>query len=85
MTELAPTGTTATSVARSANPESMDGDPAAIGVSPTELGVARAAALFERVDPAKAAALLETVLAADPQSAEGWILMARIQFVLDEV
>ena len=26
-------------------------------MSPTELGVARAAALFERVDPAKAAAL----------------------------
>ena len=33
------------------------------GMSPTELGVARAAALFERVDPAKAAALLESVLA----------------------
>jgi Flp pilus assembly protein TadD len=55
------------------------------GMSPTELGVARAAALFERVDPAKAAALLETVLAADPESAAGWILMARIRLVLDQV
>ncbi len=54
-------------------------------MTPTEIGVARAAALFERVDPAKAAALLETVLAADPQSAAGWILMARIRLVLDQV
>jgi tetratricopeptide (TPR) repeat protein len=54
-------------------------------MSPTELGVARAAALFERVDPAKAAALLEQVLANDPQSAAGWILMARIRLVLDQV
>src|SRR3954451_7968510 len=51
--------------------------------TPTETGVARAAALFERVDPAKAAAHLEHVLAADPGSAEGWILMARIALVLD--
>src|SRR3712207_7587212 len=55
------------------------------GMSPTELGVARAAALFERVDPAMAAALLETVLAQDPASAAGWILMARIRLVLDQV
>jgi cytochrome c-type biogenesis protein CcmH/NrfG len=55
------------------------------GMTPTEIGVARAAALFERVDPAKAAALLETVLAVDPESAAGWILMARIRLVLDEV
>ena len=54
-------------------------------MTPSEIGVARAAALFERVDPAKAAALLETVLAADPQSAAGWILMARIRLVLDQV
>ena len=54
-------------------------------MSATELGVARAAALFERVDPAKAAALLEQVLAVDPEAAEGWILMARIRLVLDEV
>ena len=55
------------------------------GMSPTELGVARAAALFERVDPAKAAALLESVLADDPNSSAGWILMARIRLVLDQV
>jgi tetratricopeptide (TPR) repeat protein len=54
-------------------------------MSPTEIGVARAAALFERVDAAKAAALLETVLAADPTSAEGWILMSRVRLVLDVV
>ena len=53
--------------------------------TPTELGVARAAALFERVDPAAAAAHLEPVLAADPESAAGWILLARIRLVLDEV
>ena len=54
------------------------------GMSPTELGVARAAALFERVDPAKAAALLESVLADDPRSAAGFVLMARIRLVLDQ-
>jgi cytochrome c-type biogenesis protein CcmH/NrfG len=54
-------------------------------MTPTEIGVARAAALFERVDPAKAAALLETVLVVDPQSVEGWVLMARIRLVLDQV
>jgi Flp pilus assembly protein TadD len=53
--------------------------------TPTEIGVARAAALFERVDPAAAAAHLEPVLAADPAAAAGWILMARIRLVLDEV
>jgi cytochrome c-type biogenesis protein CcmH/NrfG len=53
--------------------------------TPTEIGVARAAALFERVDPAAAAAHLEPVLAADPNSAAGWILLARIRLVLDEV
>jgi Flp pilus assembly protein TadD len=59
------------------------GDP---GLStPTEIGVARAAALFERVDPAAAAAHLEPVLAADPQSAAGWILLARIRLALDQV
>ncbi|MDT4994263.1 MAG: hypothetical protein QOH97_4155 [Actinoplanes sp.] len=52
---------------------------------PTELGVARAAALFERVDPTQAAAALEKVLADDPGSAAGWILMARVRLVLDEV
>src|SRR5690349_8825520 len=53
--------------------------------TPTEIGVARAAALFERVDPAAAAAHLEPILAADPGSAAGWILLARIRLVLDEV
>ena len=51
----------------------------------TDLGVARAAALFERVDPGSAAALLVPVLQKDPSSAAGWILMARIRLVLDEV
>jgi len=54
------------------------------GMTETELGVARAAALFERVDPARAAAQLEPVLLADPESAAGWILMARIRLVLDQ-
>ena len=54
------------------------------GMTATELGVARAAALFERVDPGKAAALLEKVLAGDPGSAAGWILMARIRLALDQ-
>jgi Flp pilus assembly protein TadD len=53
--------------------------------TPTDIGVARAAALFERVDPAAAAAHLEPVLAADPGSAAGWILLARIRLVLDQV
>ena len=55
------------------------------GMSPTEVGIARAAALFERVDPAKAAAQLEPVLAAAPDAAEGWILMTRIRLALDQV
>jgi Flp pilus assembly protein TadD len=53
-------------------------------MTPTEVGVARAAALFERVDPAKAAALLETVLVVDPEAADGWVLMGRIRLVLDQ-
>jgi Flp pilus assembly protein TadD len=53
--------------------------------SATDIGVARAAAYFERVDAGKGAALLETVLAADPSSAAGWILLARIRLVLDQV
>jgi tetratricopeptide (TPR) repeat protein len=55
------------------------------GMSRTERGVARAAALFERVDPGRAAELLSPVLAGDPSSASGWILMARIRLVLDQV
>jgi tetratricopeptide (TPR) repeat protein len=53
--------------------------------SPTELGIARAAALFERLDPAQAVATLEPVLAADPGAAAGWILMARLRLALDQV
>lgn len=52
--------------------------------SDTETGVARAAAYFERVDPARAAAYLESVLATDPSSAEGWILMSRVRLSLDD-
>ncbi len=52
--------------------------------TPTEIGVARAAALFERVDPAAAAQHLEPILAADPSSAAGWVLMARLQLALDQ-
>jgi predicted Zn-dependent protease len=60
-------------------------EPAAPPADPTDLGVARAAALFEHLEPDRAAALLEPVLAAAPQAAYGWILMARIRLALDEV
>lgn len=52
---------------------------------PADLGVARAAALFEHLQPERAAALLEPVLAAHPGSAPGWILMARIRLALDQM
>jgi cytochrome c-type biogenesis protein CcmH/NrfG len=52
---------------------------------PTELGIARAAALFERLDPERAAATLTDVLAADPGSVDGWLLMGRLRLALDEV
>ncbi|RZU51770.1 tetratricopeptide repeat protein [Krasilnikovia cinnamomea] len=52
--------------------------------NPTELGIARAAALFERVDPASAASHLELVLAQDARAADGWILMARIRLTLGQ-
>ncbi len=52
--------------------------------SPTELGIARASALFERLDPAQAAATLEPVLQVDPGSADGWILLTRIRLALDD-
>ncbi|MGX6606666.1 tetratricopeptide repeat protein [Micromonosporaceae bacterium Da 78-11] len=54
-------------------------------LGPTELGVARAAALFERLDPEQAVAMLEPVLIADPGSVAGWILMTRIRLALDQV
>jgi tetratricopeptide (TPR) repeat protein len=71
MTDLAPVTTTSPMTPTLSNP--------------SELGVARAAALFERVDPAQAAAQLALVLEKDPESAAGWILMARIRLVLDDV
>jgi tetratricopeptide (TPR) repeat protein len=90
--DVAPAGVMATSVAealvgadtsQTATPETDT--TVGAGMSATEVGIARAAALFERVDPAKAAALLESVLAGDPESAEGWILMSRARLVLDQV
>jgi Flp pilus assembly protein TadD len=52
--------------------------------NPTELAIARAAAYFERLEPEQAAATLEPMLAADPRSAAGWLLMARIRLTLDQ-
>nr|WP_296063552.1 tetratricopeptide repeat protein [uncultured Actinoplanes sp.] len=60
------------------------GDPAKAFTGPTELGIARAAALFDQLDPGRALATLEPVLAADPHSADGWILMARLRLALDQ-
>jgi tetratricopeptide (TPR) repeat protein len=82
-TEAQAAGLTAAQAATT--PSAIASAKPASAMSATELGVARAAALFERVDPAKAAALLEQVLAADPASAEGWILLARVRLVLDDV
>jgi tetratricopeptide (TPR) repeat protein len=56
----------------------------AVGSSPTELGIARAGSLFDRFEPEQAVATLEPVLAADPGSAAGWILMARLRLALNE-
>jgi cytochrome c-type biogenesis protein CcmH/NrfG len=50
-----------------------------------DIGLARAAALFERLEPAQAAEQLADVLAADPESVEGWVLMARARLALDDV
>jgi cytochrome c-type biogenesis protein CcmH/NrfG len=85
MTDLARAATTDQTppTIEGADPPQLTGPAATMGA--TELGVARAAALFERIDPGKAAALLEQVLAADPESTEGWILMARLRLVLDQV
>ena len=52
--------------------------------NPTELGIARAAALFERLDAEQAATMLEPLLAADPGATAGWILLARILLALDQ-
>jgi tetratricopeptide (TPR) repeat protein len=62
-----------------------DQAPTEQSMAPTELGIARAAALFERLDPAQAAATLEPVLKADPTSVAGWVLMNRIRLALDQV
>jgi tetratricopeptide (TPR) repeat protein len=51
---------------------------------PTELGIARAAAYFERLELQKAASTLEPVLASDPRSAAGWLLMARLRLALEQ-
>ena len=50
----------------------------------TEIGIARAAALFERLDLPAAIATLEPALAADPGSVAGWNLMARLRLAADE-
>jgi tetratricopeptide (TPR) repeat protein len=60
------------------------GDPAKAFTNPTDLGVARAAAIFDQLDPERALATLEPVLAVDPHSADGWILMARLRLTLDQ-
>ena len=52
--------------------------------TPTELGIAQAATLFEQLDPERAVTTLQPVLAADPNTLEGWILMARLRLSLDE-
>jgi Flp pilus assembly protein TadD len=52
--------------------------------SATEVGIARAAALFERLDIPAAIAVLEPVLAADPSSVAGWNLMARLRLAADQ-
>ncbi|GLW31995.1 tetratricopeptide repeat protein [Actinoplanes regularis] len=52
---------------------------------PTDMAIARAAALFEDLQTAEAASMLEPVLAGNPQAAAGWILMARIRLTLDQV
>ncbi|MBG0565136.1 tetratricopeptide repeat protein [Actinoplanes aureus] len=62
-----------------------DGASARAFADPTDLAVARAAALFEHLQPEKAAEMLAPVLAARPDSAPGWILMARVRLALDQV
>ncbi|GGN41096.1 tetratricopeptide (TPR) repeat protein [Actinoplanes campanulatus] len=59
--------------------------PALAFADPGDLGVARAAALFEQMQPEKAVELLTPVLVQRPDSAPGWILMARIRLALDQV
>jgi tetratricopeptide (TPR) repeat protein len=58
--------------------------PVPLPTDPTELGIARAAAYFERLELQKAASTLEPVLASDPRSAAGWLLMARLRLALEQ-
>ena len=98
MTELASSpGLTATSMPAAnltgsnlpgSNPAGSDsaGDASARAFAdPAELQVARAAALFEHMQPEKAAEMLTPVLAGRPDSGPGWILMARVRLALDQV
>jgi tetratricopeptide (TPR) repeat protein len=58
--------------------------PGPVSATPTELGIARAAALFDQLEIARAVSTLEPVLVTDPSSADGWNLMARLRLALDE-
>jgi tetratricopeptide (TPR) repeat protein len=60
------------------------GQQPAVASNPTDVGIARAAAYFERLDPEAAVATLEPVLAAEPASVEGWNLMARLRLAMDQ-
>jgi tetratricopeptide (TPR) repeat protein len=51
---------------------------------PTELGIARAAGYFELLDFQRALSTLQPVLAANPGTGAGWLLMSRIQLALDQ-
>ena len=62
----------------------MTSQPVGVPTDPTELGIARAAAYFERFEPAKAASTLEPVVAADPRSVAAWLLLARVRLTLDQ-
>ncbi|MBB2945201.1 cytochrome c-type biogenesis protein CcmH/NrfG [Actinoplanes lutulentus] len=59
--------------------------PARAFADPADMGVARAAALFEQMQPEQAAAQLEPILAANPTSVSGWILMGRVRLALDQM
>ena len=62
----------------------MTSQPVPLPTDPTELGIARAAAYFERLEPEKAASALEPVLSADPRSVAGWLLLARVRLTLEQ-
>ncbi|WP_240669919.1 tetratricopeptide repeat protein [Actinoplanes solisilvae] len=52
---------------------------------PTELAIAQSATLFEQLELGRAVATLQPALAAAPDAAEGWILLARLQLALENV